>query len=133
MIDSIVVLGAGGHGKVVADCALSCGLVVAGFIDDGASPGLQVLDIPVLGPLSELPRLRAAAGAVVVAIGDSATRVGLIDQCRSIGLRTPALIHPSVLGFSAKRATWSPAPRSTIPNRETGGTVVTVAVRPWRW
>ena len=95
MTDSILVLGAGGHGKVVADCALSCGLTVAGFIDDAASPGLQVLGIPVLGPLSALPRLRAAAGAIVVAIGDSATRVGLIDRCRSIGLRTPALIHPS--------------------------------------
>jgi len=95
MTDSILVLGAGGHGKVVADCALSCGLAVAGFIDDAVRPGLQVLGIPVLGPLSELPRLRTRAGAIVVAIGDSAKRVALIDHCRSIGLRTPALIHPS--------------------------------------
>jgi len=95
MTDSILVLGAGGHGKVVADCALSCGLVVAGFVDDAVRPGLQILGIPVLGPMSELPRLRAAAGAVVVAIGDGATRVGLIEHSRSIGLRIPALIHPS--------------------------------------
>jgi sugar O-acyltransferase (sialic acid O-acetyltransferase NeuD family) len=95
MTDSILVLGAGGHGKVVADCALSCGLMVAGFIDDAASPSLQVLGIPVLGPLSELPRLRAADGAVVVAIGDGPTRIALIEHCRSIGLRTPTLIHPS--------------------------------------
>lgn len=95
MTDQILVLGAGGHGKVVADCALSCGLVVTGFLDDAVRPGIEVLGIPVIGALSELPRLRTAAGTVVVAIGDGATRVSLIDLARSIGLRTPALVHPS--------------------------------------
>jgi len=95
MTDSILVLGAGGHGKVVADCAMRCGLLVAGFVDDTARPGLHVLGIPVIGAMAELPRFRAAAGGVMVAIGDGAKRVDLIDLSREIGFRTPTIIDPS--------------------------------------
>ncbi|MFR6042361.1 MAG: acetyltransferase, partial [Dysosmobacter welbionis] len=45
----MIVLGAGGHGKVVADAILSAGDTVLGFLDDDPDRN-AVWDIPVLGP-----------------------------------------------------------------------------------
>ncbi len=46
----IVIVGAGGHGKVLADALLTAGRPVDGFLDrDKGLHGLRVLDVPVLG------------------------------------------------------------------------------------
>ncbi len=49
---SIVLLGAGGHAKVVADALLSRHTAVAGFYDDAAEPALVLPGATHLGPLS---------------------------------------------------------------------------------
>ena len=51
MPEQVMVLGAGGHGKVVADAVLAAGDTVLGFLDD-SSEKRSVWDLPVLGTFS---------------------------------------------------------------------------------
>jgi hypothetical protein len=70
-LQPIVLLGAGGHAKVVADAILSRGGTVAGFYDDASEPALVLPGAVHLGPLD-------GAGSetrpVILAIGGLAAR-----------------------------------------------------------
>jgi len=77
-----LILGAGGHGRSVADAIAASGDHVVGFLDDALPAGTLVNAIPVLGGLSfawVLNRLfdaseEAPPDQVVVAIGNPALR-----------------------------------------------------------
>lgn len=94
----VIVVGAGGHGAVVADilrCAHEAGapVVPVGFVDD--TPGLQgsrVLDLPILGAVASLPR--HDHDAIVVAIGDNGARRTVTERLRESGERLATAIHP---------------------------------------
>jgi len=49
----IILIGGGGHAKVVADCARSAGTHVAGFLDDGADPALAAMGFKRLGATTD--------------------------------------------------------------------------------
>ena len=49
MAESVILIGGGGHAKVVIDCVLSAGDRVVGILDDTLASGTDVLGIPVLG------------------------------------------------------------------------------------
>lgn len=94
---SLVLAGAGGHARVVADLVASAGRHrVAGAVDPRASaggPGLRVL-----GGDDALPGLlrrgvRAAAVGVGSA-GDTSARARLRRRLLELGFQTPALVHP---------------------------------------
>jgi sugar O-acyltransferase (sialic acid O-acetyltransferase NeuD family) len=94
-----LILGAGGHGRVVLDILLQTGRhEVAGFLDNNAEiHGRRIDGIPVLGALDDLPRLAAdldIAGAIV-AIGDNGVRRGLARQVDAAGIDLLNAIHPS--------------------------------------
>jgi sugar O-acyltransferase (sialic acid O-acetyltransferase NeuD family) len=89
----IAIVGAGGHGQVVADIIrTSCGeLSLAGFIDDRPElAGKLVAGVPVLGRLPDVPRV--AADAFVIAIGDNAARAQIAAELRASG-RPLAMVH----------------------------------------
>lgn len=94
----VVILGAGGHAQVVADILLrmrdeGSEVVPVGFLDD--DPGLagcHPLDLPVLGTLSDLDRIRH--DAVLVAIGDNLTRRRMFERLRAQGERFASACHP---------------------------------------
>ena len=98
---ALLILGCGGHAKVVAETALAGGRFISiAFVDDRcSSPGDLpiVLGWPVLGPLAHAlePSLREQFAAAVVAIGHSATRLHWLEQLRAAGYELPVLIHPS--------------------------------------
>ncbi|MCC6338273.1 MAG: acetyltransferase [Myxococcales bacterium] len=52
----VLVFGAGGHGRVVAEVVQSAGLVVEGFVDDNELIEKQALGLPVLGTGAWLAR-----------------------------------------------------------------------------
>ena len=95
----IVILGAGGHGHVVADI-IRAGVRVAGdrdtlsgFLDDRPGvAGTRVADAPVLGTLADISAV--PADAFVVAIGDNPTRARVSDECRLAGRKLVSVLHP---------------------------------------
>jgi sugar O-acyltransferase (sialic acid O-acetyltransferase NeuD family) len=94
-----LVLGAGGHGRVVLDILLQTGRhEVVGFLDNNAEiHGRRIDGIPVLGALDDLSRFAAEldiAGAIV-AIGDNGVRRGLARRVDAAGIDLLNAIHPS--------------------------------------
>lgn len=91
----VLVHGAGGHGKVVADVALCAGWDVCGFVDDSpAKKGQQVLGLPIWSPGDVPAQLRSAH--LVLGIGDNATRANAVERLRAGGGSVaPALVHPA--------------------------------------
>lgn len=73
MSEQIIVIGGGGHAKVVIDCIRSAGDTVAGILDDSLAVGGTVLHIPVLGKTEDY--VRFADKKFIVAIGNNAVRV----------------------------------------------------------
>jgi sugar O-acyltransferase (sialic acid O-acetyltransferase NeuD family) len=93
----ILVIGAGGHGQVVADIirmAARAGEEIGfgGFVDDRVPPAAATA---VLGPIDALPRIRH--DGLVVAIGDNACRAALSARLVRDGERLCAVRHPSAI------------------------------------
>ena len=97
-MDSVIVIGAGGHGKVVLDILRAHGIYEpAGFVDDNpALAGATVARLPVLGRVADLPRLRdEGLRHAVIAIGDNATRLRYADEVRRHGVDLVTAVHPA--------------------------------------
>ncbi len=95
----VLIVGAGGHGRVVLDILLAgrrC--EVAGFIDNNPDiHGRRIDGIPVRGAFGELARIAAEQRAteVIVAVGDNGVRRGMAREVDAWGLRLASAIHPS--------------------------------------
>lgn len=101
---SLVIIGAGNYGPVIAELAESCGFHVVGHLDDRvALHGTQVSGRPVLDQISAgLDRLGHDT-AVAVAIGANVVRLKYLNEARQKGFATPALVSPqAVVSPSAK-------------------------------
>ncbi|MBI4423409.1 MAG: acetyltransferase [Elusimicrobia bacterium] len=97
---SLILLGASGHGRVVADVARRSGLFhVRGFIDDAPSKAGRPFDgLPVLGDSRDLPRVaRRLKAAVIVAIGANAARAAAAEAVEAAGLELATAVHPSAV------------------------------------
>jgi len=105
-MDEVIILGAGGHGKVVLDILLAQGAYrPVGFVDDNpAMAGRLVCGLPVLGRLADLPRLRAGGlRHAVIAIGDNATRLRHRPVLEGQGFELVTAVHPTA--FVSPRST----------------------------
>lgn len=94
----VVIVGAGGQGKIVADILRACAPLGAmravGFVDDGPWPnGATVMGLPVLGSVDALPGIDH--DGVVVAIGDNAVRAAVSLALDARGERVVTVQHPS--------------------------------------
>ncbi|HEY0008933.1 MAG TPA: acetyltransferase [Tepidisphaeraceae bacterium] len=95
-----VIIGAGGHGKVVLD-ALQCagGVRIVGFLD--AAPGLHgtlVSAMPVLGGTNQFLRLRQQKiRGVIVAIGDNRIRRQYAAEAEAAGFELISVVHPTAV------------------------------------
>lgn len=89
----VVIVGAGGHGRVVADILLAAGRTVAGFLDDRVVG--PVSGLPVLGPFARALDPGFGRGrALIVALGDTARRVDLSQAILRSGGALATAIHP---------------------------------------
>lgn len=93
----VLILGAGGHGKVVLDILRAAGEhKPVGFIDaDRSLAGTTLNGLPVLGPPNLLPKLRNKVKGAIIAIGDNQTRRSCAVMVREHGLELVNAIHPS--------------------------------------
>jgi sugar O-acyltransferase (sialic acid O-acetyltransferase NeuD family) len=91
----LVVYGAGGHGRVVADAAAAAGFEVLGFLDDTVPAGREVLGWRVLGTMAWLagqPDLSVAHG-----IGENAVRERVARTADRDGISFATVVHPSAV------------------------------------
>lgn len=100
---SVVIVGAGGHAKVVADILLGMRQAVLGYVDDDpATWGNTRLGLPVLGPVESLSHLEF--DGAICAIGSNRVRLTLAE--RFAGLldgRWINAIHPqAVIGYGVQ-------------------------------
>ncbi|HET7875269.1 MAG TPA: NeuD/PglB/VioB family sugar acetyltransferase [Methylomirabilota bacterium] len=97
MAKRLVILGAGGHARAVADIAAECGWQVAGFTDRADGPArADVLGNDAQGVA--LIRVGKVDGAVVgVGTTALARRAELFELLRSAGATIPALVHPRAI------------------------------------
>lgn len=93
-----VIVGAGGHGRVVLDVMLHEGRHdVVGFLDSNPDLHSQRVDgVAVLGPLQRLETLNnEGVEGVIVAIGHNGTRRNFCEQVQRYGFELVNAIHPS--------------------------------------
>jgi len=95
----VLVFGASGHGKVVADVASAAGLEILGFVDDDPERRKAGLwDLPVLG--WEEARARRWEGqrpAIALGIGDNRARERVFERVRASGFEVLTVVHPSAV------------------------------------
>lgn len=91
----LLIVGAGGHGKVVADAAITmnCWDKIA-VIDDLYPQVKSLLGFNVLGKIDECLSFQAEYQDLVVAVGNNKLRVELINRFSRSGFNIPSIIHP---------------------------------------
>ena len=93
MSKSVIIIGASGHGKVVADIILCAGDLVLGFLDDNRRPGDSHIGFPILGRVEDYKNYPEAW--FVIAIGNASVRVKISAALE--GVRWYTAVHPAAV------------------------------------
>lgn len=94
----LVILGAGGHGKVVADAAACQGCwsdIV--FLDDRWPNIIKSGAWPIVGSIADHVSHISSKDSVVVAIGNSSVRLALLKQLVQTNRKLATITHPSAV------------------------------------
>jgi sugar O-acyltransferase (sialic acid O-acetyltransferase NeuD family) len=93
----LLIAGAGGHGRVVADTALQSGAFSdVAFLDDHAT-GATPEGWSVVGTIAELRRLRDTYDCFVAAFGDADLRLKSLRAAADLGYSLTPVIHSSAI------------------------------------
>ena len=88
-MSTLLILGAGGHGRVVAEVAASLGYEVS-FLDDKSGQN-------VVGSIDEVEEIKDRFDAFFVGIGNNNLRRVLQDRLYGLGVSIATLISPSAI------------------------------------
>jgi UDP-perosamine 4-acetyltransferase len=94
-MEQVVVLGGGGHAKVTIEILQDSGeFIVAGCTLSGSEASF-VLDVPVLGDDSQLPRIYASGVRnAFIAVGDNRARMRLTQKVLAVGFKLVNAVSP---------------------------------------
>ncbi len=92
MNKKVVIIGASGHGRVVADIAESCGDIVIGFLDDGNTTNNKV---NIIGKSADAEKYCNNETELFVAIGNCKVREKIMESLPNANWYTA--IHPSAV------------------------------------
>lgn len=93
-MSKLLILGAGGHGKVIAEIAeLSKKFNTISFLDD-CNIGSNICGHTVIGTFNDYINLLNEFNYAFVAIGNNTVRLELTQKLISMGYKVPTLIHP---------------------------------------
>jgi len=96
MSKRVIVIGAGGHGRSVAEAIVLLGRdKLVGFVDDGADANVKVWTYHVVGTTDSVNNWSGLVDAVVVAIGNNAVRETLHYHVLGAGLALLSVVHPA--------------------------------------
>jgi sugar O-acyltransferase (sialic acid O-acetyltransferase NeuD family) len=93
----LIIVGAGGHAKVVIDIIeLQGNYAIAGLLDDDIKrKGIDFFGYPILGTRADLPALYSAhLRHAIVAIGNNASRAAAASELDQLGWRFADAVHP---------------------------------------
>ena len=94
MAKDVVVIGAGGHAKVIADIVLCSGDNLVGFLDDNIKKGVNVFgEYEVLGRIADSAKFKDYW--FIVAIGDNHLRANIVTGLN--GFKWYTAIHPNAV------------------------------------
>lgn len=103
----VLIIGGGRHALVVRSCLDPGDVRVIGIVDDHLPSGSSVEDLPVLGPIAQLPELRRAHPEVagIIAIGDNHARRTVAARVEVMlpGFGWATAIHASAIVASSAR------------------------------
>lgn len=100
--DSIVIVGAGGHGRgvfeILAASARARGAAnpVRGFLDDAPGARASVAGLPILGGIDQAASLREQ-NRFLIGIGDPRARAKVAGVLDEIGVEYASAVHPSAV------------------------------------
>lgn len=96
MKKSLLIVGAGGHGKVVLDIAESTNeYEKISFLDDSKKIGEKVLGYEVIGKIADGHEYISEYTHAIIAIGNNDVRAELSKKFINLGYILPVLVHKS--------------------------------------
>ena len=95
MKDKLIIIGAGGHGKVIANIAKLNGYQDIAFLDDDESKVINGT-YKIIGKISNLQEYFEGYD-VIIGIGNNGIRSMLSNRLSKMGVIQPILIHPSAV------------------------------------
>lgn len=101
--NGLILLGAGGHAKVVSELARAAGWRITGFLAPESRQGAQSLGAPVLGDGLDLTAdpTWLEQNDLFPAIGQGEIRWREFVRLAAAGARVPSLVHPSAVVSSS--------------------------------
>lgn len=93
MKEQVIIVGASGHGKVVADIVQLAGDQVVGFLDDNSNLPNLFVGLPVLGRVDKFKNYTSCK--FIIAIGNAAIRKRISEKMKNVQWYTA--IHPSAI------------------------------------
>ena len=89
MNKSVMIIGGGGHAKVIIDCIRAAGDKPVGILDDGITEGTEILGVPVLGKTAVWKKYEQYF--FVIAIGNNDVRARIAENMK---VNWYSAIHP---------------------------------------
>lgn len=89
-MNKLIIIGAGGHGKVIADNALKNGYKNIGFIDDNCAD--TCMGFPVVGTTGDIENLNDGETDFIIGIGNNTIRQSIAEK---YDVNWVTIIHPS--------------------------------------
>ena len=94
---NVIIIGAGGHGKVVADIVRKSNDKLVGFLDSKRNEGTHV-GVPILGYDYEYEKFNDCS--FIVAVGNQASRKKIVDSMKNVdwytAISNKAIISPYI-------------------------------------
>ena len=88
--NSLIIIGAGGHGRVIADIAIKIGYTDIKFVDDNENG--SCMGFPIIGTTNDIESLNNGKTDFVIGIGNNVIRKKIAE---SYNVNWVTLIHPS--------------------------------------
>lgn len=91
---SVIIIGASGYGKVVADIIQKSGDKIYGFLDDNTELKNKFLGFPILGKVESYKKYKNIV-EFIIAIGDTDARSNISNKLQNVEIYTA--IHPTAV------------------------------------